>query len=627
MTREQTQTLSEISLAGLQERARRLRVLSLLATARAGSGHPTSCLSAAELATALFFWAMRYDPQDPFDPEADRVVFSKGHAAPLLYAALAEAGSFPPSALLALRRFHSPLEGHPTPRLPWVDVATGSLGQGLAVGVGMALSGKYLEGRSFRVFVLMGDGEMAEGSVWEAAALAAHYRLDNLTALVDINGWGQSGPPLFGQDPSLYEQRLRAFGWHTRTVDGHSLPDLVQALTEARRVQGRPTAILARTVKGKGVSFLEGRVGWHGKPLREEELAQALRELGVEGVDLGEPVPVPAPLRPPAPTVPASEVPPPHYWPGQEVATREAYGNALAKLGQVSPRVVCLDGDVKNSTFAERFLTQHPRRYVEAFIAEQAMVGMAMGLAARGWIPFASTFAAFLSRAHDQIRMAGISGANIKLVGSHAGVSIGADGPSQMGLEDLAMMRSVPGCVVLYPCDAVSCERLVAEAAAHPGMVYLRTTRPPTPVLYANEERFPIGGSKVLRADPQDRVTVVAAGITVHEALKAAELLQGEGIRVRVVDAYSLKPLDREGLARSARETGGRVITVEDHYAEGGLGEAVLSALAPLGARVRVLAVREVPRSGSPAELMDAYGIGARRIAEAVREFLQEVPG
>ncbi|MFQ5899261.1 MAG: transketolase [Candidatus Methylomirabilia bacterium] len=607
-------------VTSLRERATRLRIHSIRATTAAGSGHPTSCCSAADLTAALFFDVMRFRPDRPTAPENDRFILSKGHAAPLLYAAWAEAGAISADALVTLRRIDSDLEGHPTPRLPFVDVATGSLGQGLSNGVGMALAGK-LDRSPRTVFVLLGDGECAEGSVWEAVGIAGYYKLDNLVAIVDINRLGQSQPTMLEHDLQAYRKRFEAFGWRTLSVDGHDMSQVAKTLRRAKRRSGRPAAVLARTVKGKGIPEIEDREGWHGKPLKEEAAKQAIAHLErqLQGVRLP---PVQTPERPPtqpvAPPPALLPLPTPTYAIGAMVATREAYGEGLAKLGKLNPMIVAIDGDVKNSTYAERFKEACPDQYVEGFIAEQNMVGAGAGLAACGKIPFVSSFACFLTRAFDQIRMAAISQANLKCCGSHSGVSIGEDGPSQMGLEDLAMFRAVPGSTILYPADAVSAERLVELAAAHHGMVYIRTSRPKTPVIYRADEPFTIGGMKVLRATEADRVTVVAAGITLHEALGAWEQLREQGIPIRVIDLYSVKPLDRERLLAAAHATGDRLITVEDHYAEGGLGEAVLEAVATHGVRVHKLAVRELPRSGDPQALLDRHGISARRIIDTV---------
>lgn len=614
-------------LAVLQTAARKLRIHSLRSTAEAGSGHPTSCLSAADLVSAVFFHAMRFDPTDPANPHNDRFVLSKGHAAPVLYAALAEAGALPVEKLDTLRKLTSDLEGHPTPRLPWVGAATGSLGQGLSVGVGMALNGKYLDKLAYRVYVLLGDGEIAEGGVWEAAAMAVHYRLDNLIGIVDVNGLGQSQRTMYDHDTATYQARFASFGWHTVIIDGHNVEEILAALDQAQAVKERPTMIVAKTLKGKGVSFLEDRDGWHGKPLKKgEELEKALRELPLRGN--GSPLRVTRPLVAASATLTAVPVvpafPAPNYQSGEKVATRAAYGTALAKLGTVNPLVVALDGDTKNSTFAEKFLAAHPQRYFESYIAEQNMVGAAVGLATCGKIPFVSTFAAFLTRAFDHIRMAAISGVTIKYVGSHCGVSIGEDGPSQMGLEDLAMMRAVPHSTVLYPSDAVAAERLVAAAAELKGTTYIRTSRPATPVLYPNTEAFPVGGSKVLRASGSDCLTVVAAGVTLHEALAAYETLKAAGLPVRVIDAYSVKPIDAPGILHAVAQTRNTVLVVEDHYYDGGLGDAVLNAVAAHGVRVHKLAVTDVPRSGKPEELLELYGISARRIVERVKSLASQ---
>jgi transketolase len=572
--------------------------------------------------SAIFFHAMRFDPKNPVHPCNDRFVLSKGHAAPVLYAALAEAGAFPVEQLMSLRKITSDLEGHPTPRLPWVGAATGSLGQGLSIGVGMALNGKYLDALDYKVFVLLGDGEIAEGGVWEAAALASHYRLDNLVAVIDVNGLGQSQRTMYDHDVDVYAKRFAAFGWDIRAIDGHNLEEIVAALDAARAVKDRPAMIVARTLKGKGVSFVEDRDGWHGKPLKKgEELEKALKELPSDGRNGS--FPVARPLNGSV-TLPlaAGVFPTPNYQLGEKVATRSAYGSALAKLGTVDPRVVALDGDTKNSTFAEKFKDVHPERYFECFIAEQNMVGAAVGLAACGKIPFVSTFAAFLTRAFDHIRMAAISGVSIKYAGSHCGVSIGEDGPSQMGLEDLAMMRAIPHSIVFYPSDAVSAEKLTALAASLQGATYIRTSRPATPVIYANTEEFSVGGSKTVRSSANDRLTIVAAGVTLHEALAAYEALKATGIVVRIIDAYSVKPIDAEGIRTAARQTNSTVLVVEDHYYDGGLGDAVLNAVAAHDVRVHKMAVTDVPRSGKPEELLDAYGISARRIVEKVKSLV-----
>ena len=603
-------------LSSLTNIATRLRVESIRATTAAASGHPTTCMSSAELMAALFFADMRFDPKHPQHPEADRLVMSKGHAAPLLYAMWAEAGFIPRERLTDLRLFSSNLEGHPTPRLPFVDVATGSLGQGLPAGVGCALNARRI-GSPYRTYVLMGDGETAEGSVWEAVASANFHKLDSLCAILDVNGLGQSRATELHHDVDTYRVRWSAFGWHTIVIDGHDLPQVLAAYQEARATKGRPTVIIARTLKGKGVSFTEGLPNWHGKPLSQEQMEKAFAELDRQLVpETGGAPRIPSPpaarSEPPAKPMPA-----PQFKLGELIATREAYGSALAKLGGVDPRVVALDADVKNSTFSDRFETAHPDRFYQFFIAEQVMIGAAMGLAARGAIPFPSTFAAFLTRAADFIRMAAISGLNIKVAGSHAGVSIGEDGPSQMALEDFAMFTAQPNFVALYPSDAVSMERLLAEAAAFHGPVYIRTSRPKTPVIYDNSEQFPIGGLKVLRKSDKDTATVIGAGVTLFEALKAHDELKAKGISIRVIDLYSVQPIDAASLIEAGKQTG-RLITVEDHYFSGGLGDAVAHAVAAAGLTVKRLAVPEIPRSGKPDELLDKFGISARHIVNAV---------
>ncbi len=625
-----------VLIPALHNIATRLRIDSVRSTTAAGSGHPTSCCSAADIVAAIFFAEMRFDPNDPQRPDNDRFVMSKGHAAPLLYSAWAEAGAFDRAKLLTLREISSDLEGHPTPRLPFVDVATGSLGQGICVSVGLALNARRIHS-DCRTYVLIGDGESAEGSVWEAADVAVHYGLDNLCAITDVNALGQSQPTQWQHDMGQFERRWRAFGWEPIVVDGHDLGALLDAFDRARATKGRPTMLLARTIKGKGIPVVEGKGGWHGKPLKKDEADRAIADLVSQFVKVPQPIDPVALIRKPASmkdrAAPASgggndgseeraRVPAPSYGAGASVATREAYGAALVKLGQADSRVVALDGDVENSTYSEKFAEAFPDRFYETYIAEQAMVGTAMGLASRGALAFPSTFACFLTRAYDFIRMACISGLNVKFAGSHAGVSIGEDGPSQMGLEDLAMMRAQPNMTVVYPCDAVSTERLLAAIAYHPGPAYMRTTRPKTPVIYSASEPFEIGGSKVLRHGPNDAVTIVAAGITVYEALEAFDTLKSAGIAVRVIDAYSVQPIDSKTLREAASATGGRVMTVEDHYASGGLGDAVAEALGERGTALRRLAVREVPRSGKAEELLDRYGISANHIVAAVKELV-----
>jgi transketolase len=608
-------------LITLRNKATQLRIGSVLATSEAGSGHPSSCCSAADIVAALFFSVMRYDPKNPKAPNSDRFVLSKGHAAPLLYAAWAEAGLFPTSELLKLRTLTSDLEGHPTPRLPFVDMATGSLGQGLPVGIGIALNAKFVDRLDHRTYVLMGDGESVEGSVWEAAELARHHGLDNLCAILDINRLGQSDPTMLQHDMEAYRSRWAGFGWQALVVDGHDLSALLAAFQTAADTIGKPTVLLAKTFKGKGISFMENHPGWHGKPIpKGQDTDNAVAELNKQIKQGGASIAVKKPASMPAATPSISVFPPSPYKIGDSAATREAFGVALEALGAANPSVVALDADVKNSTYTDKFGKKFPGRFFENFIAEQNMLGAAAGLAACGKIPFVATFAAFFTRAYDFIRMAAISGSNIKLVGTHVGVSIGEDGPSQMGLEDIAMMAAQPGVTVLYPSDATCTYRLVEATANHKGMVYLRAGRPKTPVLYGPEERFQIGGSKVLRHGASDVLTIVAAGVTLFEALKAYDQLKASGIHVRVIDLYSIVPIDRTTLLDSARATHGRMLTVEDHYAHGGLGDAVLSAVGTEGIKVHKLAVRVIPHSGKPEELVDHFGIGTRSIVEAVKQ-------
>ncbi len=615
-------------ISTLKNVATQFRIDSIRSTSEAASGHPTTCMSMAELMSALFFAEMRFDPKHPHHPEADRFVLSKGHAAPILYAAWAEVGLFDRSELLKLREIGSDLEGHPTPRLSFVDVATGSLGQGICAAIGSALNARRIQS-DYRTYVMLGDGESAEGSVWEAANIAAFDKLDNLCGITDVNGLGQSRATMWRHDMDQFARRWTAFGWNAMVIDGHDIAAILDAFDQARQTKGRPTMILARTEKGKGVSSVEGKDGWHGKAFKKgEEMDKALAELERQFV-AGAPPADPAtmirkPSAAPRPPETAKPVAPPSYKLGDQVATREAYGTALAKLGEADPRVVALDADVKNSTFSDRFEKQFPDRFYQNFIAEQVMVGAAMGLAARGAIPFPSTFACFLSRAADFIRMAAISNVNIKLAGSHAGVSIGEDGPSQMALEDLGMCRAEPNYTVLYPCDAVSAEKLVVAMAYHAGPAYMRTSRPKTPVIYQNDESFPIGGLKVLRESKDDVATVIGAGVTVFEALKAYDQLKATATTIRVIDLYSLAPIDAKSLIAAAKATGGHLITVEDHYPAGGIGDAVAEAVAGSGFTVHRLAVREIPRSGKPEELLERFGISASHIVSAVRA-LQKV--
>uniref|UniRef100_A0A1A8NZF7 Transketolase n=1 Tax=Nothobranchius pienaari TaxID=704102 RepID=A0A1A8NZF7_9TELE len=614
----------EKTLQGLKDIANKLRINSIKATCASNSGHPTSCCSAAELMSVLFFNAMRYKADDPRNQCNDRFVLSKGHAAPVLYAVWAEAGFVKESDLINLRKIDCDLEGHPTPKLEFVDVATGSLGQGLGAACGMAYTGKYFDKSSYRVYCMMGDGECSEGSVWEAMAFASYYKLDNLVAIMDVNRLGQSQAAPLQHDMEVYRKRCEAFGWNTYVVDGHDVEELCKAFWQAQQVKDKPTCIVAKTFKGRGLKNIEDQDNWHGKPIPKDKLDDVLK-------DLQSLIQVPnktlCPHLPnedlaPADLSPISLPSPPEYKKGDKMSTRRAYGIALARLGQASKRVVALDGDTKNSTFSELFKKSCPDRYIECFIAEQNMVGVAIGCATRDrTVAFASTFAAFFSRAYDQIRMGAISQSNVNLVGSHCGVSIGEDGPSQMALEDLAMFRAIPTCTVFYPSDAVSTERAVELSANTKGICFIRTSRPDTAVIYSPDEKFELGVAKVVCESDSDVATVIGAGVTLHEALAAHKILQSEGKNICVIDPFTIKPLDAATILSHSRKTGGHVITVEDHYKEGGLGEAVLSAVGcEPGIVVTRLAVSGVPRSGKPQELLDVFGISAKHIVNAVRQ-------
>ena len=602
-----------------RELGQQLRVDSVRAAVTTKSGHPTSSMSAADLMAVLLDKYLRYDFDDPQNPANDHLVFSKGHASPLLYSLYKAAGAIDDEELLSFRELGSRLEGHPTPVLPWVDVATGSLGQGLPFAVGIALAGKRLDRIPYRVWALCGDSEMAEGSIWEAFEHASHENLDNLTAIIDVNRLGQRGETMHGWDLDVYVRRAEAFGWHAIAIDGHDVEAIDGAYEEATSTSGRPTVIVAKTKKGKGVAAVEDKEDAHGKALDDPEAAIA--ELGgIRNIEIH--VQAPESAEPHRFETGPLELP--RYDLGEEVATRRAYGDALAALGSARSDVVALDGEVSNSTYAEIFAKAHPERFFEMYIAEQQIVAAAVGMQVRGWKPFASTFAAFFTRAYDFVRMAAVSRADIKLAGSHAGVSIGEDGPSQMALEDLAAFRAVHGSTVLYPSDANQTVRLVEAMADLDGIVFLRTTRANPPVIYGPEENFPVGGARVVRESGDDEVTIVGAGITLHEALKAADALAADGVQTRVVDLYSVKPVDAETLQAAAEATSGRIVTVEDHWPEGGIGEAVLSAFADSEDRPRVvqLAVREMPTSGKPAELLAAAGIDAEHIAEAARRLV-----
>lgn len=606
--------------------AQQLRVDSIRCTTLAGSGHPTSSMSAADLMAVLMTNHLHYDFDNPNNPNNDHLIFSKGHASPLLYSMYKAAGAITDDELMTLRKFGSRLEGHPTPALPWVDVATGSLGQGLPIGVGVALAGKYLDKLPYHVWVLLGDSEMAEGSQWEAFDHASHYKLDNLVGILDCNRLGQRGETELGWNTAAYKARAEAFGWNAIVIDGHNYDEINSAFAQAAQPNGTPTLIVAKTVKGKGVSFLENKEGWHGKALSKDQEEQAIQELNPVRSMI---FPVQNPPAGQLPKEPEKKpVDLPRYDLKDAVATRKAYGDALKALGAANPDVVGLDGEVSNSTYAEEFAKAFPERYFEQYIAEQQLVAAAVGMSVRHKIPFASTFAAFFTRAYDFIRMAAISRANIRLSGSHAGVSIGEDGPSQMALEDLAMMRCVFGSTVLYPSDPNQTAQLVEQMANHNGIVYMRTTREKTPVLYSPDEQFQVGGSKVVHQSANDQLTIVAAGITLHEALKAYDQLKSQRVTVRVIDAYSVKPMDEETLLAAAQEAGNKFIVVEDHWPEGGLGDAVIDVFTQSDGpmpQVIKLAVQSMPGSGTPAELMEEAGISAHHIVEAVNVLLKRV--
>ncbi|XP_029456732.1 transketolase [Rhinatrema bivittatum] len=613
------------TLQALKDTANKLRINSIKATTAAGSGHPTSCASAAEIISVLFFHTMKYKAQDPRNANNDRFVISKGHAAPILYAVWAEAGFLKEAELSNLRKIDSILEGHPVPKQAFTDVATGSLGQGLGAACGMAYTGKFFDKASYRVYCLLGDGELSEGSVWEAMAFASFYKLDNLVAIFDINRLGQSDPAPLQHKVDIYQKRCEAFGWNAIVVDGHSVEELCKAFSQ---VKDQPTAIIAKTFKGKGITGIEDKENWHGKPLPKEMAEQVIKE--IEGRILGNKKLSPAlPVEDaPAINIKGIKMPsPPNYKLGEKMATRKAYGLALAKLGHASDRVIAMDGDTKNSTFSELFKKEHPSRYIECYIAEQNMVSVAIGCTTRDrTIAFASTFATFFTRAFDQIRMAAISESNINLCGSHCGVSIGEDGPSQMGLEDLAMFRAVPSATIFYPSDAVSTEKAVELAANTKGICFIRTSRPENVVLYGNNENFRVGQAKVVHQSKDDQVTVIGAGVTLHEALAAAEQLKKEDTNIRVIDPFTIKPLDSKTILENARATHGRIITVEDHYYEGGIGEAVSSAMVgEPGITVTRLAVSHVPRSGKSTELLKMFNLDKDSIVKTVKAVVSQI--
>lgn len=614
-----------MDIQALKDIANKLRIDSIVATNASKSGHPTSCASMAEIMSVLFFHTMKYKVSAPRDPSADRFILSKGHAAPILYAAWAEAGLFPVEDLKSLRKLDSDLEGHPTPRLNFVDVGTGSLGQGLAVAAGMAYVGKYFDQAPYRVYCLVGDGEAAEGSIWESLHFASHYKLDNLVVIFDVNRLGQSEPTSLQHQLEIYDARLKAFGLHSLVVDGHDVSELVKALDEAASVSGRPTALVAKTFKGRGFPGIEDLENWHGKALgaEGEKIIKHLQsQITSDTITLKAQSPTAE-----APKVHIGDITlstPPSYKQGEQVATRLAYGTALKKIADTNMRVIALDGDTKNSTFSDKLRAAYPERYVECFIAEQNLVGVATGMACRDRaVVFASTFAAFFSRTFDQIRMGAISQSNMNLAGSHCGVSIGEDGPSQMGLEDLAMFRAVPTATLFYPSDAVSTERAVELAANTKGICYIRTSRPNTNIIYPNDTVFKVGEAKVVRQSPKDKVLLIGAGVTLHEAITAADHLKAEGVEARILDPFTIKPLDSVAVVSNARAAGGRVVVVEDHYQAGGIGEAVLSALAlERDVVVKHVFVGEVPRSGPPQALLDKYGLSAPHILAAAKQVL-----
>jgi len=611
----------------LQDLAHKLRIHSIKMTQASNSGHPTSCSSMAEIMSVLFYRVMRYSVSEPKDASNDRFILSKGHAAPILYAAWAEAGLFPKENLMNLRKIDSDLEGHPTPRLSFIDVATGSLGQGLSVACGMAYCGKFHDKASYRTYCLMGDGESMEGNIWEALNFAGHYKLNNLCAIIDVNRLGQSDPAPLGHDMETYKKRLESFGFHAIVVDGHDILELCKAFAEAESVTDKPTCLIAKTFKGKYFPEIENLMNWHGKALgaKTDSVISAVEAL------IKNPSQAPTNILPPVMDAPAVDISgvamsaPPSYEMGQKLATRQAYGNALNKLATANPRVIALDGDMKNSTFSQEMLKVDPNRYIECFICEQNMLGVGIGVACRDRsVAFASTFAAFLTRGFDNLRMGVISQTNLNVVGSHCGISIGEDGPSQMALEDIAMFRSLPGCTLFYPSDAVACEMATQLAANQRGVCFLRVSRPATPVVYANDEQFAIGKAKILRKSDSDQVLVIGAGVTLHEALKAADSLKEAGVNIRVMDPFTIKPLDIQAVQDNAAACNGRIITVEDHYPEGGLGDAVLDAVSSYrNMIVRKLAVNAVPRSGPPAELLEMFGISANSIVKAVNEVIK----
>jgi len=613
----------------LEHKAYNLRVSSLIMTSMAGSGHPTSCLSAADLVAAIFFYSMHFDPNHIDNPNNDRFILSKGHASPILYAVWKELGQLTDKDLLTYRKIDSTLEGHPTLRFPYAEAATGSLGIGLSIGVGMAFAA-CMDKRDFYAYVLLGDSEITEGCIWEAVEIAAYYKLHNLIGVLDCNRLGQSTETIHGHHVDRYATKFEAFGWKTFVIDGHDMYQIMKTFDKAREVKDRPIMIIAKTVKGYGIEQAEDKLGFHGKAFKKEELNEILKELEHKFPEAAfyknkfewKPLLPKGKIDKPKGCVGLAWKKP-AYKQDEKIPTRKVYGQALATLGDLCDRIVSLDGEVKNSTFAEIFEEAHPDRFIQCFIAEQNMIGMAVGLDRRGFIPFVSTFGAFFTRAFDQIRMAAIGTANLRLVGSHAGVSIGQDGPSQMGLEDIALMCTLPASVVLYPSDAVSTYKLVHQMLEYnQGISYLRTTRMATPVIYGAQEEFPIGGCKVVCQGTEDKVCVIGAGVTLFEALKAYDMLKDEGICIAVIDLYSIKPLDKDAIIAVAQKAGKKVITVEDHYLEGGLGQAVAYVLRNSAIHINCLAVKKLPRSGKPEELLAWAGIDADAIIKTVKELI-----
>lgn len=606
-------------IKSLQDVANLLRRDVIGMTTEAGSGHLTSCLSCAEIISALFFHEMSYDIRDARNPDNDEFVLSKGHAAPILYSALYRAGAIA-YYLKGLRQLSSPLEGHPVP-LPngWIKVATGSLGQGLSIGAGMALAAK-LKKRKYMTYILLGDSEMSEGSVYEALQFVSYYNLKNICAIVDVNRLGQRGETMLGYDLKTYKKRADDFGWNSIIIDGHNIKQITSALKKAK-LSKKPTIIFAKTIKGKGIPSLEGKNGFHGKVLSKEQAEKVLKkfpEIPFPKIEIAPPKKTES--ESPFIKTPKTST----YKSSENIATREAYGRALANLAQVDPTLIAADAEVSNSTFSEKVKKVRSKQFIEAFIMEQNLIGFSLGLSVKGFNVFASSFAAFLSRAHDQIRMSALSNPNFTICGSHCGVSIGEDGPSQMGLEDIAMFRSTPNSIIFYPSDAISTEKLVYLAHKTSGLKYIRTTRPKTPVIYKPEDKFPIGEFKIIRETPEDKIVLVGAGITLHEALKAHEALKKEGIFSSVIDLYCIKPFNSEAFINFVKSHGNKVVVAEDHYPEGGIGEMILHSLENSGIIIKTLAVYQIPHSGKKDELLEKYEINAKAIANEARKIVPQ---